>query len=399
MKVCFLSREYPWRQPCGGVGIYTHNMARALADQNCDVSVMTQSPDDNPQSETTDSIRVIGLPFRPFPLLPRRLATFSVVERSAWSHLMSDAVRTIAPADAPDVVEAPEMAGEALTLLRRHERPPVVVRIHSGSSYNLKIRGALRWYHRPLFEAERQCLQLADVVSAVSTFARDQQGEHFALDLSRSHVTPNPVDTGWFRPGGPRSGDESEILFVGRLDAVKGFDTMPAIISNVLTMEPATRFTLAGAEQKAVSSNQPEPSRSFLLSRLSPEHGRQVTFAQVSPREMPALYARASVVLIPSRSEACPYSGLEAAACAIPIVGTRGTGVECVVRDGETGYLVDPTDAKATATRLVELLKNPGRAESFGRAARTHVEQHHSFSVAATRARELYAEIASKGPA
>lgn len=396
MKVCLVSREYPWRAPCGGVGVYTDNMARALAGQQGEITVITQSPDGKPCSEMSDSVRVIGLPFHPFPPLPRKLATFSVLERAAWSRLVSDAIRTIPAAETPDIIETPEMMGEALALLNRRDRPPVVVRVHSGSSFNLTIRGAMRWFHQPLFDAERRSVQLADAVSAVSTFARDQQGKHFDLDLSGAEVTPNPVDTDAFQPGHSSSGDAPEILFVGRLDAVKGFDYMPGIITEVLDAQPGARFTIAGAEQKAVSSALPEPSHSFLLSRLSPAHRDQVTFSHVRQNEMRGLYARAAVVLIPSRTESCSYSGLEAAACGLAVVGTRGTGVECVVRDGETGYLVDPADGNATVTRIVELLRDPDRAAGMGRAARAWVEQHYSFTAAATCANELYASTVSR---
>lgn len=95
----------------------------------------------------------------------------------------------------------------------------------------------------------------------------------------------------------------------------------------------------------------------------------------VSDSERDAWLDRAHVFVMPSRStaegqgEGFGIAYLEAAAHGLPVVAGNVDGAVDAVVDGETGLLVDPTDPKAVAGALIELLLDAGRAERLGRAA------------------------------
>jgi glycosyltransferase involved in cell wall biosynthesis len=80
--------------------------------------------------------------------------------------------------------------------------------------------------------------------------------------------------------------------------------------------------------------------------------------------------AAADVVVLPSRSEGWPLSLVEAMLAGRPVVATRVGSVPEIVRDGETGLLVDSGDIRALADALSMLRDDPGRRARLGAAAR-----------------------------
>ena len=96
-----------------------------------------------------------------------------------------------------------------------------------------------------------------------------------------------------------------------------------------------------------------------------------VTFAgAVPPSAMPALFARAEVVVLPSRAEGLPLSLLEAMAAGKPSVATAAGGIPELIRHRENGLLVPPEDPQALNAALTELIEDPALRLRLGAAAR-----------------------------
>jgi phosphatidylinositol alpha-1,6-mannosyltransferase len=71
--------------------------------------------------------------------------------------------------------------------------------------------------------------------------------------------------------------------------------------------------------------------------------------------------------------EGLGLAALEASACGLPVVVGRAGGAPETVRQGRTGYVVDPDDPDELATRLADLLADPDRARELGVAGRVFV--------------------------
>jgi glycosyltransferase involved in cell wall biosynthesis len=107
-------------------------------------------------------------------------------------------------------------------------------------------------------------------------------------------------------------------------------------------------------------------------------------------RDVPALLARGSVLVLSSLTEGISLTLLEAMARGLPVVATRVGGNPEVVVDGETGYLVASRDPSQLAARLVQLVENPEIARDMGRRARERVVEHFEVSRMISRYEELY---------
>jgi glycosyltransferase involved in cell wall biosynthesis len=118
-----------------------------------------------------------------------------------------------------------------------------------------------------------------------------------------------------------------------------------------------------------------------------PERQRLETFAQrigLSHRihfrgrmsSAAAALAEALIVWIPSRTDTGVGVALEAMAAGRAVIAARWPGLAEVIRDSETGVLVEPGDKMALARQTQLLLQDPDRRQRLGAAGRSHVEQY-----------------------
>lgn len=89
--------------------------------------------------------------------------------------------------------------------------------------------------------------------------------------------------------------------------------------------------------------------------------------------DVPALLSLSEVAILPSLWEPFGLAALEAMVLETPVVVSRIGGLVEFVREGETGVLVPPADAKALGAAIASLLRNPDEARRMGATARRHV--------------------------
>jgi len=97
----------------------------------------------------------------------------------------------------------------------------------------------------------------------------------------------------------------------------------------------------------------------------------------------------------PSVYEPLGIVNLEAMACSTAVVASRVGGIPEVVSGGETGLLVPPDDPASLADAMNALLRDPGRADAFGRAGRARAVEEFSWDAVAVQTAALYAEVSS----
>lgn len=184
--------------------------------------------------------------------------------------------------------------------------------------------------------------------------------EQYGVPRERMQILPPGIDLHrWIPSARDRSpADPVRILFVGRQFRRKGGDLLLGL---------AGREGFAGCEFHLVSAESPAcDMRQVVLHRdLSPNDARLV-----------ALYSSCDIFVLPTRADFAPTNVvLEAMASGLPVVTTAVGGLETVVENGVSGYVVPPGDAEALEGRLQELVRDPVRRARFGAHGRRIAEE------------------------
>lgn len=183
---------------------------------------------------------------------------------------------------------------------------------------------------------------------------------------------PSAVDAARYRPQCERQWFLAEfglthgqpvLAVIAQLIQRKGhqvlFDALPAILER----HPDVHVLILGQGPLAQR-----------LSHAASEGGlaKNIRFAGFRP-DLERIIPCVDLVVHPAWMEGLGVSLLEAAACAVPIVASRVGGIPEVVRDGFNGYLIEPGDSKALATKVNTLLDHPEQRRHFGQAGRALV--------------------------
>ena len=172
-------------------------------------------------------------------------------------------------------------------------------------------------------------------------------------------------------------------VFAGRLSFEKGVDTLIRAVGEVTGAVAGPVLDIAGDG----------PDRAALERLADDVAPGQVRFhgRLVKPQLM-ALVRGAAVSVVPSRwHENQPLSVLESFASGVPVVASTMGGLPELVREGETGWLVEPDDPGRLAKVLLDALGDPDEAHRRGRAARRLAEERFAPSVHLRALDRIYA--------
>ena len=221
--------------------------------------------------------------------------------------------------------------------------------------------------------AEREIAAQADLLIASTDDEREDLALLHGADRDRVAVVAPGIDLATFFPM-PKSDakrkigfpDQRLLLFVGRLERLKGVETiLRALALAADRRHQDVRLLVLGED-----SRDAEQSEKDRLRELAAELGiadRVDFLGSVAHHELPYFYAAAEACLMPSYSESFGLVGLEAQACGCAVIASNVAGLASVVRDGVTGYLVDGHDPAEWADRILRLLNDPESAEQMGR--------------------------------
>lgn len=191
----------------------------------------------------------------------------------------------------------------------------------------------------------------------------------------RIEVIPPGVDGCRFAPSsrsearaGLKLNGEKVLMYVGRLDRLKGIDTLFKAMA-LLNSEDDIRLYVAGG-----SRGTPGMSRLVCLARDLGIRDKIKFLGSVPQERLTQYYNAADICVLPSYYESFGFAALEAAACGIPVVASRVGGLTTVVKDGETGFLVNWRCPGPFVERLELLLRNDELRAEMGEAARKHAQ-------------------------
>ncbi len=204
-------------------------------------------------------------------------------------------------------------------------------------------------------------------------------------EVRRIRGVPSPALAG----GLSIPGDTVNIGYFGRISAPKGVTFLVEAIDTLIGKGARVRLYIVGDEGTPQNRAYGEDVRRAVEARGLSEH---VVFTGWRGDAL-AIMSRMDIVALPSLTEGLPTCILEAMACAKPVVTTDVGGVREIVEEGRTGYVVPTERSDALATRLWQLIDDPGARLRFGQRAESLVRERFSMEHNVAGMQRIYDEL------
>ncbi len=176
------------------------------------------------------------------------------------------------------------------------------------------------------------------------------------------------------------------IAAAGRLEPVKGYDTLLHAASIIHPMYPEVTFLLMG-----------DGSEKNKLASLIPGYGlTQNVLMPGRMRNIPALFSKSQLVVAPSLSEGQGITALEAMAAKRCVVASDTGGLSETIEDGVTGVLTPVGDPHALAEAIIRMITNDELRDRMGKAGRMRVECLYTSRTMAIETENVYQSAISK---
>ncbi len=261
-----------------------------------------------------------------------------------------------------------------------------------------KIRGVPHvitpHYHPPIYNLKRKFLSMLYYFSQGKYILRFSEKilphtncEKMKLCLIMSSrikttILPSTVDVVKFSLN-KKLKREKIILFVGPTIEEKGADIVLEIALRIIEKDKKIKCVFIGTGQLEEQ-----------LKQKSMKNKNNFVFLKnISDKELVEWYNKASVLVLPSKYEAFGRVLAEAQACETPVVATGVGGIPEVVKDGDTGFLVDYGNWDEMKKYIEALLKNEKLRTKMGKAGRKHVIESFSIKVIVDKLEKIYEDV------
>jgi glycogen(starch) synthase len=409
MRIAFFTWEYPPRL-VGGLGTYAQYITRDFVRMGHDVEVFTMNTGSLKTSEVMNGVSI----HRPMGVdASGTLKVIAGPELQSWG----DQLRFFSSILVNDILCSAKLANElvrrdgvhfdmacvhdwmgamAAPILKSELGLPVAFHVHSTEWGRSRGRGS-----KAINDVEHLGSIVADRIVTVSYAMKEDLAGH-GWTADKIHVVWNGIDPGVYDASKvdanevkalrERYGiDGKMLLFVGRLNWVKGIMNLVQAMPSVVKEYPKAKLVILGTGDE-------EDNIRHLIKRLGLDRNVTCRFEFVPEQERILHYAASDVCVFPSAYEPFGIVSLEAMAMEKPIiVGASGVSglKEQVVNSGpdRTGVHVDGNSSEDIAWGIKETLYDDNRAGRWGRAARKRVLDYFTWDHAARETLNVYEEM------
>ena len=408
MKVALVARSVFPLHGYGGLERHVYDLARALADRDVEVTLVTQPPsggEDLSAASIHPAIHAEFVPYLTFPGASRRGTT--VLDRSTAYPLFGlragRRALELVRAGKADIVHGlgASVLGYARARARGSATAPLVMNPQGLEEFGATdpSRAPLkRAAYLPLRKAVLICAHAADAVIATDKSLEAVVLRHLGIPRERMHTIPNALDlpaidamtdqatVGEVRRRHGIAVGERVLLSVGRLEASKGFHVLLRAIAAV-----RDHGALDGKPWRwvALGDGPYRPMLEALVDELGLRE-RVHFLGRVPDGELHAWHELSTLFVHPTLYEGSSLVTLEAMAHRRAVVAAAAGGIPDKVRPGENGWLVTPGDASGLAAAISGAVSDPARLAHYGLAGRRIVETEFSWTAAGDRTVALY---------
>lgn len=390
----------------GGMNVYVRELTRQLGKMGIHVDVFTRSQDDHVPHvlhELGYGNRVVHIPAGPEHPVPKQ-------ELANYIPEFVEGIKAFA-CDKKiqyDVIHSHYwMSGiAAASLSDLWAGAPIVHMFHTlGEMKNRIARSDEEREGAYRIEGERQVIRRADRIVVATLAELTQLRFLYKADASKMVVIPPGVNVSRFYPIPSDEAkefvglkpDDRMILFVGRIEPLKGVDTLLEAMSCLQMKEsrPVHLAIIGGDPSASPEKMNAEMAR---LKNLCEVLGLDQSVVFLGVRDQDKLsyyYSAAEVVVMPSHYESFGMVALEAMACGTPVIASEVGGLAYLVRDGETGFTIPAEEPETLCEKLSWLLNDPHLHDSMSKRA-VEYAQDYAWEKVAGQIVGVYEELGKK---
>lgn len=376
----------------GGMNVYVRDLSRALSRRGIGVDVYTRSQDpsigpvDTALAERGRVFYTKAGPERPYN------------KNDIYYHLDEFVDNVRARRQQYDIIYSHYwLSGIAAGSLRHYWQIPYVQMFHTLAE--LKNRVAQSPAERDTarrLNCEGEVMRSADRIIAATPLDRNHMMWAYGAPPEKIDIVPPGVDLDRFKPVDRRAAKaqldvpahHKMILFVGRMQPLKGIDTILRALAVAKRRDPElvkdVCLSIVGGDPNQDSELEMREFERLQALRESLDIGDLVTFLGAKDQDrLIDYYTAAEMVVMPSHYESFGMVAIEAMACGTPVIASDVGGLSFSIEDGFNGFLVPGRDAEALAGKIRLLLKYPALRDQLGEQARQWVQRYSWQNIAA----------------
>ncbi len=350
--------------------------------------------------ETRDGIDYHRLAWPSFFVLPKPNAVPLLKQAACVAELAKQLTRLAAELKV-DLLHAhsPSLNGLAASRAARQLGLPCVYEVRYYEEDAAVERGKLK-FNSPLYRLSRrlewEALKRADRIVTICEALRDDLQAR-GVPAAKLFQAPNGVDTDSFAPREPdqelitkyQLQGQTVIGFIGSFYLYEGLEFLVDAVLRLLDQRADVKLLLAGEGEVETT----------LRARIPADRRAQIIFAGKVPHQQVKAYYSVMDVLVYPRVRArlneltTPLKPLEAMAMQRAVIGSRVGGLRELIRDGETGLLVEPENVAALTQGLLQLVVDKAKRESLARSAREFALRERDWARIVERYLEIYGGV------
>lgn len=390
MHIVYVCREYPPTLRGGGIATYIRLIAQGLVERNNKVTVICASDDTRISSDYSDrGVRVIRLSGGDFILpsveSPSLLKRFRFIYRfDSYRKKIREAILKLHDID---IIEVADFGAESYFL--KGINAPVVVRLHTPSLFDRTTLGIKKYQGKDkLFqfigEREKYILKHADFLSSCSESLKDWTIQNLGIDSNKIEVIYNPIELPTHKVELKSSTTKATIVFVGTISDVKGCGDL--FEAGKLLAEKNVDFDMFFyGKMGEFAENLKMNEQSYPWFHVIGKIEREKLFS---------IYCNASVVCFPSWWDNMPMVCLEAMGVGAVVLGSSSGGMNEIIENEKSGYLIKPHNPQKLADKLLELLQlNAYKRKMISENAKERILTHFEKSIVLDQMVNYYHDV------
>ena len=375
----------------GGMNIYIREVAQRLKSEGIEVDIFTR--EHNRQEELEDEFKVLNIIYinAGDPSIDKT-GIFSYLDKFVEG-VLNYSSRQNQPYEL--IYAHYWLSGVVAIELKNAWNVPIITSFHTMQG----IKRETFPFNKGNQEREKQeriiSLQ-SDSIIAWSLHEKKFIEQNFGVKSSKISVIPPGVDLDLFHPINIQEArrkihmqeDVRTILYVGRIERLKGLDMLLKALSQIQHKDTFL-YVIGG------TNNTEEVNRLKKIC-IDLNLNEKVHFiGSISRAQLKYYYNSADLYVLPSYYESFGLSVLEAAACGRPTIASKVGGLPSIIRDNETGFLLEQRSLGSLIKKIEILLNDKELSDTMGRAARKQAEKL-NWGIAVNQLKNLFDKLTSK---